>query len=231
MVAADVEKKGPTLDWEKRVGFPKILVVGVDEVGRGCLAGPVVAGAVLLPAEIDFGKDPWLREITDSKALTPEARQRLVPLIEGWARACGIGSASVEEIDRINIFHAAHLAMTRAIEALAVAPEHVLVDGKFLPRKLPCKGTAIVKGDFQCLSVAAASILAKVWRDRLMVELDAKYPGYGFGAHKGYSTPAHLEALKRLGACEIHRRSFSPVAEVLGISAGATAQLQLFKQG
>jgi ribonuclease HII len=227
------ESRSPSLDWEKRLGYPGVSILGIDEVGRGCLAGPVVAGALLLPEGVDFESAPWLREIADSKCLTPEKREELVRPIEGWARAYGIGVASVEEIDRINIFHASHLAMVRAAEnALALLAEregsagtaaglavHAIVDGKFLPKNLPCAAQAVIKGDLQCLSVAAASILAKVWRDRLMVRLDAEYPGYGFAGHKGYSTPVHAAALKRLGACVQHRRSFAPVAARLAEAA------------
>lgn len=219
--ASKSEVRSPSLDWETRLGFPGVSVLGIDEVGRGCLAGPVVAGALLLPDTVDFERDPWLREIADSKCLTPEKREKLAPLIELWARAWAIGVASVAEIDRINIFHASHLAMVRAAEGAlgglrerGAVPErlHAIVDGKFLPKNLPCAASAVIKGDLQCLSVAAASILAKVWRDRHMTELDALHPGYGFAAHKGYSTPVHAEALERLGVCALHRRSFAPVA-------------------
>jgi ribonuclease HII len=224
----------PDLKWERKFGFPSVRLVGVDEVGRGCLAGPVVAGAVLLPSVVDYRTHPWLREVSDSKCLNAETRERLVPEIEAWAGAYGIGVATVEEIDRINIFHASHLAMVRAIQAaLNSAPgaasgapggvTHLLVDGKFLPKSLPHPATAVIKGDLRCLSIAASSVLAKVWRDRLMIELDDRYPGYGLGIHKGYSTPMHAEALKRLGACEIHRRSFAPVAEALRVAAAVSA--------
>ena len=221
----------PTLDWEMRVGHPKVSVVGVDEVGRGCLAGPVVAGALLLPAVVDYDSEPWLREVTDSKFVKPETRERLAPLIEKWAGACAVGVASVEEIDAINIFEASHLAMCRAILGLkglggtpdgASASLHVLVDGKFKPKfevhGIVCSSDAIIQGDRQCLSIAAASIIAKVWRDRLMVQLDAEYPGYGFAVHKGYSTPEHSACLKKQGVCAIHRRTFAPVASLLGKS-------------
>lgn len=219
--SAKSEVRSPSLEWETRLGFPRVSVLGIDEVGRGCLAGPVVAGALLLPDTVDFERDPWLSEIADSKCLTPEKREELAPRIEAWARSYSVGVASVEEIDRINIFHASHLAMVRAAQGALErlrerggAPEqlHAIVDGKFLPKNLPCAASAVIKGDLQCLSVAAASILAKVWRDRLMAELDVRHPGYGFAAHKGYSTPAHAEALKRLGVCDLHRRSFAPVA-------------------
>lgn len=214
----------PTLEWENRVGYPQVIILGVDEVGRGCLAGPVVAGAVALPSVIDREAHPWISEIKDSKGLKPEARERLVPLIQNWVLAYGIGIASVEEIDQINIYHASHLAMVRAIEAARSSLVggskqqplmHLLIDGKFLPKQLPCPATAVVKGDQKSLSIAAASILAKVWRDQQMSVLDERYPGYGFAIHKGYATPAHSKALKQNGVCAIHRRSFSPVAALL----------------
>lgn len=206
-----------------QVGYPSSLIVGVDEVGRGCLAGPVVAGALALPSRMDESRDPWLKEVRDSKQVRPEVRERLVPRIERWAAAWGIGWASVEEIDRINIYHASHLAMCRAVEMLEKGlpshPKtqiaHILIDGNRIPAGMRRPATAVVKGDLQCMSIAAASILAKVWRDRLLAELDREYPGYGFSAHKGYSTPAHQMALRKLGPCAIHRRSFSPVAEAI----------------
>jgi ribonuclease HII len=203
----------PDLHWETLSGYPKITVAGVDEVGRGCLAGPVVAAALILPPVIDHVKDPWVLKIADSKKLTHEMREILAPLIEKWALKFAIGVATVEEIDRINIHHASHLAMMRALEE--VGAERILIDGKFLPKELAHTAKAVVKGDDKCLSIAAASILAKVWRDRHMAVLSARYPGYQFENHKGYSTPVHQAALKKLGPCEIHRRSFAPVAELL----------------
>jgi ribonuclease HII len=174
-----------------------------------------VAAAVILPAEISWAELPWLSGVADSKLLSSKKREELAPKIEAWVRSSAIGSASVEEIDRLNIHHASHLAMMRAIEALGVRPDHVLVDGKFIPKGLKCDATAVIKGDQKCLSIACASIIAKVWRDRHMTELDLQYPGYGFSIHKGYSTPAHNNALKELGASVLHRRSFAPVAAVL----------------
>jgi len=208
----------PDTEWEVRVGYPNRIVVGVDEVGRGCLAGPVVASAVVLPSVIDLVRNPWLEKINDSKKLSPEMREELSPRIQDWAFSFGIGLASVEEIDRINIHHASHLAMMRAIDALNFAkkrllPEHVLVDGKFAPKGLSCGATAIIKGDSKSLSIACASIIAKVWRDQHMAELDSQFPGYGFAVHKGYFTPVHIKALHEKGVCDIHRRSFRPVAE------------------
>jgi ribonuclease HII len=206
----------PSLKYEHQAGFPKLVVAGADEVGRGCLAGPVVAAALALPALICFEKNPWLAEVQDSKLMTPEARERLVPLIQNWALSFSLGFASVEEIDHINIFHASHLAIVRAVEGLSVQPHHILIDGKFLPRqKLPAPATAVIKGDQQCLSIAAASIIAKVWRDQHMVELDGKFPGYGFAQHKGYPTPQHKSALKKQGVTGIHRRSFKTVSMLL----------------
>lgn len=124
----------------------------------------------------------------------------------------GVGVATVQEIDQINIFHASHLAIVRAIDALKLKPHHILIDGKFLPKTpLPAPASAVIKGDQKCLSIAAASIVAKVWRDQLMDKLEKKFPGYGFARHKGYPTPAHQEALRKQGVCEIHRRSFRSV--------------------
>lgn len=216
----------PNLDWENKLGHPSLLVVGVDEVGRGCLAGPVVAGAVALSLSPElFSRDlfPWLDDITDSKCLKPEAREELSPLIQAWAPACAVGIATVDEIDQINIYHASHLAMKRAVDEVfaqlsekGFAPvSHILIDGNALPKNLPAKATAIVKGDLQCLSIAAASIIAKVWRDKEMERYDEVYPGYGLGVHKGYATPVHSTSLKKLGASPIHRRSFAPVKAVL----------------
>jgi ribonuclease HII len=213
------EIRPPDLKWETRLGYPRVSILGIDEVGRGCLAGPVVAAALVLPREIDYERHPWLCEVTDSKGLTPAKRDRLAPLIKAWALSSAVGVASVEEIDSINIFHASHLAMVRAAEgalqglnAASRAQAHAIVDGKFLPKNMPCKAQAVIKGDLLCLSVAAASIIAKVWRDHQMVELDRIHPGYGFAIHKGYSTPQHAAALKLQGVCGIHRRSFAPVA-------------------
>ncbi len=203
----------PDSSWERKFGYPGLPVAGVDEVGRGCLAGPVVAGAVVLGS-----LDPlpeWIHEVNDSKLLKPEVRTRLSPLIQSWVRCFSIGLASVEEIDRINIHYASHLAMQRALDGLSVLPAHVLVDGKFVPKSFKVPATALVKGDSKSLAIACAAILAKVWRDSLMVELDREYPGYGFTAHKGYFTPAHRRALTLLGVCGIHRRTFAPVAQLL----------------
>ncbi|MDP3746415.1 MAG: ribonuclease HII [Phenylobacterium sp.] len=179
-------------------------VCGVDEAGRGPWAGPVSAGAVILdPARVPPGLD-------DSKKLTAKAREALEIEIKQHAIAWGVGFASVEEIAELNILHAAGLAMCRAIEALSVTPVYALVDGNYR-FKLPCEVKTVVKGDSISCSIAAASILAKVARDRLMVEMDNLYPGYGFAGHKGYHAQIHVEALRTLGPCEIHRRGWEPV--------------------
>lgn len=208
--------KSPTLEEEYRVGYPSLLVAGVDEVGRGCIAGPVVAGAVVLPGLIDYKSDPWLLEVTDSKLLVASDRERLAPLIIAWALSSAIGLATVEEIDKINIFHASHLAMTRAVQSLPVRPQHLLIDGKFLPKTgLIAPASAIIKGDLKCLSIACASIIAKVWRDHLMFALDQEYPGYGLAQHKGYPTPEHARALQKNGILKIHRKSFRTIGDTV----------------
>ena len=181
------------------------LVAGVDEAGRGPLAGPVVAAAVILdPARPIDGLD-------DSKVLKAEAREALFPLIQERALAWAVARAEVEEIDRLNILQATMLAMRRAVSALGVAPQHALIDGNRCPEGLPCTSEWIVDGDAKVAAISAASILAKVVRDREMVLLEKQYPGYGFANHKGYGTPEHLKALDKLGPCPIHRQSFAPV--------------------
>jgi len=183
-------------------------VCGVDEAGRGPWAGPVSAAAVILnPDDLPPGID-------DSKALTEKRRAALEPEIKTRALAWGVGFASVEEIDELNILHATGLAMRRAVEALAHPPVHALVDGNYR-FKLPCAVTPVVGGDALSLSIAAASILAKTARDRLMIEMDAVYPGYGFASHKGYNAPIHQHALKTLGPCPAHRRSWAPIKALL----------------
>ena len=186
-------------------------IAGVDEVGVGPLAGPVVAAAVILePHALIFG-------INDSKKLAPRRRDEIAAKIREQAVAIGIGVSHVEEIDRLNILEASLLAMSRAVGALSVVPEHLLVDARTVPGvDMPQRG--IIHGDAQSESIAAASIIAKVFRDDLMAELAVTYPGYGFEVHKGYPTRAHLERLSALGPCAIHRRSFGPVKR-----AGSTA--------
>lgn len=178
-----------------------LLVCGIDEAGRGPLLGPVYAAAVILPLDIE------IEGLNDSKKLSEKKRERLFDVIREKAVAYGIGSASAEEIDTVNILQATFLAMKRAYEALPVPAGWVLVDGNRMP-PLPVPGEAIVKGDAQCASIAAASILAKVSRDRALQELDLKYPQYGFAKHKGYGTKAHYEAIKQYGILPEHRKTF-----------------------
>ena len=184
------------------------LIAGVDEAGRGPLAGPVVAAAVMLDE-----LNP-IKGLNDSKQLGPRTRERLFDEIRGKALCCSIALASVEEIDRLNILQATLLAMRRAIEGLRLRPQRVLVDGNCLP-ELGMPAHAIVKGDAKVRAIAAASILAKVHRDRLCMALHEAHPQYGFDAHKGYPTALHLAALREHGACAHHRRSFAPVRQVL----------------
>ena len=184
------------------------LVAGVDEAGRGPLAGPVVAAAVILDDQ-----NP-IRGLADSKVLSARRREQLFDEIRAKALCCSIAQASVEEIDQINILQATLLAMRRAVDGLRLKPALVLVDGNRLP-VLDILAEAIVKGDSKVPAISAASILAKVTRDRWCAELDAQYPQYGFAGHKGYGTAEHLQALQTHGACPQHRKTFSPVAKVL----------------
>ncbi|MGE4653220.1 MAG: ribonuclease HII [Myxococcota bacterium] len=182
-------------------------VAGVDEVGVGPLAGPVVAAAVVLP---DGAALPGL---DDSKRLSPRQREALDVEIRRQALAFAVAEATAEEIDRSNVLQASLLAMRRAVLALSVAPDHVLVDARTIPG-IVAPQTAIVGGDGLDASIAAASVVAKVHRDGLMRVFDTRYPGYGFARHKGYPTPPHLDALRRLGPCPLHRRSYAPVAQL-----------------
>jgi ribonuclease HII len=193
------------------------LLAGVDEVGRGPLAGPVVAAAVILEEK------RTIRGLNDSKLLTAEERERLDREIRKRAVCVSIASASVAEIDSLNILRAALLAMQRAVEGLAQQPQIVLVDGNQRP-KVAMAVKTIVGGDAKVRAISAASIVAKVHRDRLCEDLHASHPEYGFAVHKGYSTPEHLDALRRLGACPHHRRSFAPVRIALGLDP-TTAEL------
>ena len=193
---------------------PCLRVAGVDEAGRGPLAGPVVAAAVVFdPDFLEAEATASLAGLDDSKKLPASRREFFHALLSACPHAqIGVASASVAEIDALNILRATHLAMARALSQLDPLPGFALVDG--LPVKgLPVPHRAIVGGDAASLSIAAASVMAKVVRDRLMVELAAQYPGYGFERHKGYGTPAHLAALRRLGPCPAHRLSFAPVAQ------------------
>jgi ribonuclease HII len=198
-------------------------VAGADEVGRGPLAGPVVAAAVILSRGFSHP------EIKDSKLLTAKQREKLAPLIRDNAESWGLGVVEVKEIDRINILKASLLAMVKALDCLKAQPDCLLIDGnQHIPRELivtsryfarrPPYQKTIIKGDLLCLSIAAASIIAKVARDEMMVELDKQYPEYGFAAHKGYTCAAHLEALRRHGPSPIHRQSFQPVRDSSSIA-------------
>ena len=194
------------MDWVAPVDGE--LVAGVDEVGRGPLCGAVVTAAVIL--------DPSrpISGLNDSKKLTEARREALFPLIQQQALAWCIARAEVDEIDELNILHATMLAMQRAVAGLSVRPDLVLIDGNRCPA-LPMRSEPVIKGDSRVPAIAAASILAKVARDREMKLLDQQYPGYGIAKHKGYPTPVHLQALRDLGATPIHRRSFAPVRAVL----------------
>ena len=184
------------------------LIAGVDEAGRGPLAGPVTAAAVILdPREPLVG-------LADSKRLSPARREALEQQIQEKSLAWAVAFATVEEIDRLNILQASLLAMKRAVEALDVAPGRVLVDGNRCPR-LACDAEAVVRGDASVPAISAASVLAKVARDRRMLILDARHPGYGFARHKGYPTAEHMAALRELGPCTEHRRTFGPVRALL----------------
>lgn len=204
----------PTLEVERRSWNSGLdRVAGVDEVGMGPLAGPVVAAAVVFPrptSKLESGTGPpvtFPAGVRDSKTLTRKARERLEPGIRAVAAGVGIGVVEVGTIDRINIYQAGLKAMRLAVARLPTPPEHVLLDGRRLS-DCPYPQTSFPKGDRDVYSIAAASIVAKTYRDRLMVELDRRYPEYGFARHKGYATAAHREALRRFGPCPAHRRSF-----------------------
>ena len=184
------------------------LIAGVDEAGRGPLAGPVLAAAVILnPGDTIDG-------LRDSKQLTAASRERLAALIRERAYAWSLGRAEADDIDRLNILQATLLAMARAVEGLSTRPRHVMVDGLHCP-SLSCSVEAVVGGDRRFASISAASILAKVTRDAEMLALDSRSPGYGFRRHKGYPTAEHRDALRRLGPCPFHRRSFAPVRDLI----------------
>jgi ribonuclease HII len=192
--------------WTREV----LLVAGVDEAGMSPLAGPVSAAAVIL------APGTRIPEVDDSKKLDPESRDRLAIVIKEEAVSWSVAFVWPEEIDRINIYWAGLLAMQRAVEGLSTAPQHLLIDARRL-KDVALPQTPIVKGDARSLSIAAGSILAKTARDALMAELDREHPGYGFARHKGYPVKEHIAALKKLGACAVHRRSFTPVRKVLGL--------------
>jgi ribonuclease HII len=214
----------------ERLGFERelwqrgvTLVAGVDEAGRGPLAGPVVAGAVVFPhGWLNAGLHPELRELNDSKQLTEIQREKYFHILTAHPDIrFGIATVDADTIDRINILQATHQAMNQALAQLRPAPEHVLVDGRAV-KTMRFPSTPLVKGDCRSYSIAAASVLAKVTRDRLMREYDRAYPGYGFAEHKGYGTAQHLAAIASLGPCPIHRRSFAPLRPV-------ESELQLFR--
>ena len=207
--------------WEQGL----LKVAGVDEAGMAPLAGPVVAAAAILP------RGYRLKGLDDSKKiLDPDKREALAEALKRDVVAWAVGRAEVEEIDQLNIYHAGLLAMRRAVEGLGLTPDYVLVDARTIPQCVaPQRG--IIKGDSLSLSIAAASVLAKTTRDRLMTELDARYPGYGLAAHKGYPTAQHVAAIQALGVLPIHRRSFGPVREALGLgqpSEPVPMQAELF---
>ena len=202
------------LQADRRLAWnPLELLAGVDEAGRGPLAGPVVAAAVILDG------NRRIRGLADSKVLSPLQRERLYHQIRERALCCSVAQASVEEIDTLNILHATMLAMKRAVEGLHLTPFKVLVDGNRLPM-IDMLAEAVIGGDASVKSISAASILAKVHRDRLCTELHEEFPQYNFARHKGYGTPEHLLALRTHGACRHHRRFFSPVAATLLVSEG-----------
>ena len=191
------------------------MPAGLDEAGRGPLAGPVVAAAVVMDREYILRElSGCLAGLTDSKKLSPLRRANFAAILMEAAPhvQCGIGVATVAEIDRVNILQATYLAMRRALSALSPLPQHVLVDGLPVP-DLPCPSTALVKGDSRSLLIAAASVIAKVSRDRMMVELHARYPEYGFAGHKGYGCRSHVQALFEHGPCPEHRMTFRPVRD------------------
>ena len=202
----------PTFDGEDEVralGYG--VIAGIDEVGRGALAGPVVAAAVVLPRDTCI---PWLSLVRDSKQLSSQHRDRIFDLVVETRIAFGLGAVSHALVDALGIVKATRLAMNLAVDNLRERPDYLLIDAMSLPEtRLPQKG--IIRGDQFCLSIACASVVAKVSRDRHMQQMDALYPGYGLADHKGYGTPDHLEKLRELGPCPIHRRTFSPLRERL----------------
>lgn len=203
-------------------------LAGVDEAGRGPLAGPVVAAAIVFEKPfLEAEQYGCLKSVNDSKLLKPHERDLLFALLtEKCPCVFGLGIASVDEIDSLNILRATHLAMGRAIQAVSPLPDFVLVDGLPVPG-LPCPSLAIVQGDGRSLSIAAASIIAKVTRDRMMEKLDRQYPQYSFMRHKGYGTRMHMKALLEYGPCPAHRRSFRPVQEALRLHGGVDSELDL----
>jgi ribonuclease HII len=198
----------PDLAFEHRLWQSGLTyIAGMDEAGRGALAGPVAVGAVILPNKRRLSST--LNGVRDSKQMTPLAREQLAPLIKESALAWSVGFASPEEIDSLGIVAATRLAALRALESLSIIPDFLLTDFRLELPELDIPQTSLVKGDVKCFSIAAASVLAKTARDALMCELDLQYPSYGLGKHKGYGTPFHRRALKRLGYSDIHRKTFT----------------------
>ena len=217
MAEADQEPKKvyPSLTEERklwRAGF--VRVAGLDEAGRGALAGPVVAGAVILP--VNSKQEGLWAEVQDSKLLSPPRREELAARIQAQAAAWSLGEASAAEIDASGIAPATRLAMRRAVQALSPPPDHLLIDWVQL-KSLNLPQQSFTKGDLRIVSIAAASILAKVHRDRLLCQLHENYPAYGFHSHKGYAVPSHLAAIERFGSCPAHRRSFAPIRRDEGL--------------
>ena len=205
-------RQKPTfIEEEKLIAQGCRLIAGVDEVGRGPLAGPVMAAAVILPCDL---KGDWLAEVRDSKQLSPAKRDFLFPKIQEAAVSVGVGAAGHDIVDAWGILEATHIAMKMAVRQLSVAPDYLLIDHVRLT-EMPMPQKNITNGDSLCVSIACASIIAKVARDYLMVEYEKEYPGYEFARHKGYCTRAHLALLHHWGPCPIHRRSFRPVKEII----------------
>jgi ribonuclease HII len=203
----------PTWDEEYRFGYPYKQIIGVDEVGRGCLAGPVVAAAVWIPNNLT--SEEWLLDVNDSKKLSPEKRLFLAEKIKNWAMAIGIGVCDANYIDRVNIFQASLVAMFLAIQDVRQKAQLnqsfiALIDGKHVPLEKQVEDTYVplIKGDQRSYSISAASIVAKVYRDQLMEQFDLEYPHYGFAQHKGYPTKQHRAGIRKFGVCPLHRRSF-----------------------
>jgi len=212
--------KKPDLQFERTLWQNGIVhIAGLDEAGRGAWAGPVTAGAVIFPASESLLEQ--LHGVRDSKQMTPRQREEWVELIRSAALSWGVGSASCGEIDALGILPATHLAMRRALEALILSPQHLLVDALRLPG-VNLAQSAIIHGDARSLTIAAASVLAKTSRDGLMVKLDHECPGYGFARHKGYGTRAHQEALLQIGVSAHHRRRFAPIRVLLSNIEGTT---------
>ena len=204
-------RSAPDLNFENNLWRAGVQhVAGIDEAGRGALAGPVAAAALILPHDRSVLKT--LHGVRDSKQLTPSARTFYAHCLHQVGLAWGVGFASQQEIDALGILPATRLAAQRALDEMALLPQHLLLDYLFLP-DCPLPQTALIKGDARSLSIAGASILAKTARDALLCELDRIYPGYGFASHKGYGTPGHLQALVDLGPCPIHRLTFAPIKE------------------